>query len=149
MYYLGVAALCYFKKMEVDSPGSAQPMIEKLNRACQKTGLNFTAALNGIVYDGIRLFRLPEDNTDIRNALAAIAWMPMNLFIGPCGKLRCDDPSQGMENAPEGMHTIKKLLLIILSRQSGIITAPQFHIPPEPVGRQILSLSNAILILAI
>ena len=117
MYYLGVAALCYFKKMEVDSPGSAQPMIEKLNRACQKTGLNFTAALNGIVYDGIRLFRLPEDNTDIRNALAAIAWMPMNLFIGPCCNLRCDDPSQGMEKLPEGMPYNQKIAL------NNIITA--------------------------
>lgn len=102
MYYLGVVTLCYLNKLENVSRGSAQPKIEQLNRACQRSGLNFRAAINSIVNEDNTNFRL-NNNDDLNNALAAIAWMPMNLFIGPCGKLRCDDPSQGMDKFPEGM----------------------------------------------
>lgn len=45
----------------------------------------------------------PEDNNSLHQVLTTIGWTSDNLFIGPSGVYRSDDPSQGNDTRPDSM----------------------------------------------
>lgn len=103
MYYLGVLSLCYLKSIGAANPAAMAAKVWTLSDACHFPAVSITNAVNAVISDGAGNYRLPEDNNDIQSALCRIAWMPMNLFIGPSSTIRIDDPSQNNDKLPERM----------------------------------------------
>lgn len=62
----------------------------------------FAGNNKGCNYDG--------GNSDVNNCIREICWAPANLFIGPSGEYREDDPSQKMEELPNSFPDKQKEL---------------------------------------
>lgn len=108
MYYLGVLSLCYLKKLKAADESAANTKMQILFDACQCPGLSIANAVNAVINIAPGSFSIPEGNNDIQPTLYKIAWMPQNLFIGPAGKIRSDDPSQNNDKLPIGMPNAQK-----------------------------------------
>ncbi len=124
MFYLGVLALCYLKKLKVSNAGGVDKMWAQLDCAIGKSGINISEVLDEIIYDGKGKFHLgecvtkkgngdivKEQNVELYKALNEIAWLPMNTFSGPKENLRLDDPSQKNDGFPCGMPEAQKQAL--------------------------------------
>ena len=108
MYYLGVLSLCYLKKLRATNESAANAKIQTLLSACRIPNLPIANAVTAVSNTEPDSFNIPEGNNNIQNTLYGIAWMPQNLFIGPAGKIRSDDPSQNNDKLPPGMPDAQK-----------------------------------------
>ncbi|MBD5470809.1 MAG: hypothetical protein HDR19_06800 [Lachnospiraceae bacterium] len=108
MYYLGVLSLCYLKKLKTTNESAANAKMQTLLNACRIPNLPVANAVNAVSNTEPDRFNIPEGNNNIQNTLYGIAWMPQNLFIGPAGKIRLDDPSQNNDKLPIGMPNAQK-----------------------------------------
>lgn len=119
MYYLGVISLCYLRHLRDAGDASYESSKQKLFDACHAPNLNLDMAVDRIVCTldrGVKHFSLSR-GAQIDEVLTKVAWMPMNLFTGPCGEIRADDPGQGYDTMPEGMRRNQK------EKLEGIISA--------------------------
>lgn len=104
MYYLGVLALCYLKSQ----PEIVSEKVKLLKDVCGNQNLNIEEALKHVNNCVEGKFSIPSDVPIVQEVLNEIAWMPMNLFTGPSGNFRIDDPSQRNESLPEKMSDEQK-----------------------------------------
>jgi len=93
MYFLGIAALARAKN-DIKYRSILTPLLGH--------GINMNAVLDAVKCDG-KKFSYGDNNPLINQVLYAIAWKPINLFIGPSGTFRTDDPSQKYDKLPNGM----------------------------------------------
>lgn len=113
MYYLGVISLCYLRHLKDEKDASYKSSIQKLLEACHAPNLNLESldsAVKKIVCtskSGKKNFSLSR-GAQIDEVLTKVAWMPMNLFTGPCGQIRAEDPGQGYDTMPVGMRSKQK-----------------------------------------
>ncbi len=128
MYYLGVLALCYLKRLGTTNQELAETNVAKLYDVCGPLPFgSIENAITAVLSTDPGKYSIPENNNNLQSVLYRIAWMPMNLFIGPSSAIRIDDPSQNNDKLPEKMpKPQKKALNQIIS---GLCQYSHSHIP--------------------
>lgn len=96
MYFLGVLSLVYLKKQ------NNMQQVKFLERVA-KIDNNVISSCLKSVEKNKSLWSVPTHDNAVNESLYRIAWMPMNLFIGPSAKFRLDDPDQGNDEMPISM----------------------------------------------
>ncbi len=127
MYYLGVLALCYLKRMGTKNKTLVEAKEKKLSMACNLAVSSIRNAIAEILPGDPGQYKISEDRNNLLSVLYNIAWMPMNLFIGPSSKIRIDDPSQNYDKLPEKMPPQQKSALSAII--SGISEHSRSYIP--------------------
>ena len=105
MYFLGFAALA-----RASESATHRAYLETLVGG----RINVGTAIDEMVVTGgtTKLFAIPGTPTPtIDQLLTKVAWTEMNLFIGPAGIYRDDDPSQRNDKLPKGMPETTKTAL--------------------------------------
>lgn len=103
MYAFGVILLAYFQLLG-DALDSDAPYQKFLRYYGQWSATNDSAVHNivGNCKNGQRdVLNYYDDKC--RNFFKEVAWTESNLFIGPSGTLRADDPGQGIDTVPVSM----------------------------------------------
>lgn len=124
MYAFGVILLAYFQLLG-DALDSDAPYQKFLRYYGQWSATN-DSAVHNIVRARINGQRdvLNYCDDKCRNFFKEVAWTKSNLFIGPSGKLRADDPGQGIDAVPVSMGQdgfIRRLMELRGGRISGNI----------------------------
>lgn len=105
MYELGALVLCYLNRLE-KAHINISPKVDLLAGINSLTAARVMSAVHAVISQdntGKAAYHLPSDCSDIHACLSEIAWLPMNLFTGPKGNFRSDDPGQGLESFPPNM----------------------------------------------
>ncbi len=141
MYYLGVLALCYLKRLDTTNQASIETYEDKLYDVCKNLPAgSIRNAIARVLSDGLGHYDIPEDRNNLLPVLYNIAWMPMNLFIGPSSKIRIDDPSQNYDKLPKKMPERQKSALSNII--SGIGQYSRSYIPNGSGARGTVCFDN-------
>ena len=103
MYAFGVILLAYFQLLgdALDSDAKYQKFLRYYGR--------WSATNDSAVHNIVRACKngqrdvLNYYDDKCRNFFKEVAWTESNLFIGPSGTLRADDPGQGIDTVPVSM----------------------------------------------
>lgn len=96
MYFLGVLSLVYLKKQ------NNMQQVRFLERVAKIDNNAISSCLKSVEKNK-SLWSVPTHDNAVNESLYRIAWMPMNLFIGPSAKFRLDDPHQENDEIPISM----------------------------------------------
>ncbi len=140
MYYLGVLALCYLKRLGTKNKALIRDYKVKLSGACNIAAASIDNAIAEVLPGDPGQYIISEDRNNLLPVLYNIAWMPMNLFIGPSSKIRIDDPSQNYDKLPEKMPERQKSALSAII--SGISEYSRSHIPNNSKTRGTVCCDN-------
>ncbi len=141
MYYMGVLALCYLKHLDTTNQALAGTYEDKLYDVCKNLPAgSIRNAIAGVLSTDSGQYHIPENNNNLQLVLYNIAWMPMNLFIGPSSKIRIDDPSQNTDKLPENMPQRQKSALSPII--SGIGQYSRSYIPNGSGARGTVCFDN-------
>lgn len=105
MYELGALALCYLDRLERNDI-DINARVELLAGINSLTTARVMSAVHAVILledTGRIIYHLPSYRSEIHACLSEIAWLPMNLFTGPKGDFRSDDPSQRYDSFPPNM----------------------------------------------
>lgn len=123
MYCLGILALVYLKMQE----NNKRPCDKKIRLLQDKAGVKNNAIFNCLKSVNLKdsTWSFSWQDNSVSESLYRIAWMPINLFLGPSAKLRLDDPGQGNDEIPLSMpedrrQAIKNIKNIVLKLENKV-----------------------------
>lgn len=107
MLSFAVVTFWYIATHQNDAASYAEAMLDNFFRD-DKRNQNGWLTLCGCFNKKDTQLYFGQEIQDAKSALNWICWAESNLFIGPAGKHRIDDPSQKMDHIPLSMGATKK-----------------------------------------